>query len=303
MPTCLIRQGFWAVGRAPDSMTSTDRQRSRYVNTALQQTNRPAGAAKKRLDSSTADERLLTWTDEDRARAAAFTHSDPWRVQRITSEIVAGFDALAETGPAITMFGSARIPEADPIYQQAREIGRLVAQAGVTVITGGGPGVMEASNRGAMEVGGESVGAGIELPFEQGVNDYVTVGMEFRYFFVRKLMFVKYASGFVFMPGGWGTLDELFEVLTLIQTGKLARVPVVLFGSHHWLPMMAWFTDILLADARISEPDLDIFTISDDVDDTARIMIEAAFYQAQDMIEAEPTSLPDPEGGVIHPAK
>lgn len=266
------------------------RQKQRYIDAALQETKR---RRTKSRNEGTADQHLLTWTDDDRARAAAFTHSDPWRVQRITSEVVAGFDALAETGPAVTIFGSARIKPDDEIYAQAEQLGALLADAGVTVITGGGPGVMEAANRGAYEHGGESIGAGIELPFEQGVNDYVTVGMEFRYFFVRKVMFVKYASGFVFMPGGWGTLDELFEVLTLIQTGKLERAPVVLFGEHHWQPMLDWFSNTLLEDGRISAPDLDIVTLTDDVQLAADIMIQAAYKEASsrhETAEIEPTT-------------
>jgi uncharacterized protein (TIGR00730 family) len=221
------------------------------------------------------DQEMLTWTDEDRRQAAEFTQSDPWRVQRITAEFVAGFDTLADTGPAVSIFGSARVPEGDPLYEQARELGALLANAGVTVITGGGPGLMEATNRGAFEAGGESIGTGIELPFEQGVNDYVNVGLEFRYFFVRKMMFVKYASGFVFLPGGFGTLDELFEVLTLVQTGKMTK-PIVLVGSDHWAGMVDWLQDVLVRDGRISAPDLSLFTLTDDIGDAARIMIDAA---------------------------
>lgn len=240
-----------------------------------------------------ADQKLLSWSKDDREKAAAFTHSDPWRVLRIMGEFVAGFDALAEIGPGITIFGSARIVEGDPFYEQARELGRRLASAGVTVITGGGPGIMEATNRGAYEVDGDSVGAGIELPFEMGLNSYVNVGMEFRYFFVRKVMFVKYASGFVFFPGGFGTLDELFEVLTLIQTGRLDRVPVVLFGSDHWSGLISWFDDVLERDGRISPNDQSIFTISDDVEETARLLIRAA-QTSNGVHEAEPTSVPAP---------
>ena len=237
---------------------------------------RAQGGAKTRGGSQGADDQeMLTWTDADRRHAAEFTHSDPWRVQRITAEFVAGFDTLADTGPAVSIFGSARVPEGDPLYEQARELGMLLAKAGVTVITGGGPGLMEATNRGAFESGGESIGTGIELPFEQGVNDYVNVGLEFRYFFVRKMMFVKYASGFVFLPGGFGTLDELFEVLTLVQTGKMQK-PIVLFGTDHWRGMVDWLEDVLVRDGRISAPDISLFTLTDDIVEAARIMIEAA---------------------------
>lgn len=252
-------------------------KRGQTIDTPLQPKPRGLGGADTRSGSKgSRDEEMLTWTDEDRRQAAEFTHSDPWRVQRITSEFVAGFDALAETGPAVSIFGSARVPEGDPLYEQARELGTLLARAGVTVITGGGPGLMEASNRGAFEAGGESIGAGIELPFEQGVNDYVNVGMEFRYFFVRKMMFVKYASGFVFLPGGFGTMDELFEVLTLVQTGKMVDKPIVLLGTTHWQGLVQWFEEVLVRDARISLTDTSLLTLTDDLRETADIMIEAA---------------------------
>lgn len=239
-----------------------------------------------------ADHSLLSWTEEDRERAASFTHNDTWRVLRIMGEFVAGFDSLAEIGPGITIFGSARVDEGEPFYEDARELGRRLAESGATVITGGGPGIMEAANRGAFEVDGESVGAGIELPFESGLNAYINVGLEFRYFFVRKVMFVKYTCGFVFFPGGYGTLDELFEVLTLIQTGRLDRVPVVLFGSDHWNGLLTWVNDVLLRDGRISENDTSIFTVSDDVEETARIMIDAAGCRNA-ASTARPTSIPD----------
>lgn len=239
------------------------------------------------------DQALLSWTEDDRARAADFTHNDPWRVLRIMGEFVAGFDALAEIGPGVSVFGSARTEEDDPLYQQAQTLGRLIAEAGATVITGGGPGIMEATNRGAFEADGESVGAGIELPFEAGLNRYVNVGLEFRYFFVRKMMFVKYACGFVFFPGGFGTLDELFEVLTLIQTGRMDRIPVVLFGSEHWGPLSDWIEGTLKRDGRISDNDTSIYQICDDIDEVARIMVDAA-KNHKGIREAKPTSVPDP---------
>ena len=243
--------------------------------------------------AETADQKLLSWTEEDRAEASAFTHRDTWRVLRIQGEFVAGFDALAEIGPGISIFGSARVQDDDPIYQQAIELGDLLAQAGVTVITGGGPGIMEASNRGAFEAEGESVGVGIELPFEAGLNRYVNVGLEFRYFFVRKVMFAKYAVGFVFFPGGFGTLDELFEVITLIQTGRMEHVPIVLVGTDHWKGLVKWIDDVLLKDGRISENDTSIYTITDDIEETARIMINAA-RNSSDIPDPEPTSVPEP---------
>ena len=238
------------------------------------------------------DQHLLSWTKADREEAAAFTHNDPWRVLRILGEFVAGFDALAEVGPSTSIFGSARVKEDDPLYAQARELGRLLGEAGVTAITGGGPGLMEAANRGAAEVDGESVGIGIELPFETGLNPYVNVGLEFRYFFVRKVMFVKYATGFVFFPGGFGTLDELFEVITLIQTGRMDHVPIVLFGSEYWSGLLDWIGATLLHNGYISDNDRGIYTVSDDVEETARIMIDAARH-ANDIPDPEPTSIPD----------
>lgn len=250
--------------------------KTQSIDMPVKPRSRSRGGKKSRLGShGTGDQEMLTWTEEDRRQAAEFTQGDPWRVQRITAEFVAGFDTLADTGPAVSIFGSARVPEGDPLYEQARELGELLANAGVTVITGGGPGLMEASNRGAFEAGGESIGTGIELPFEDGVNKYVNVGLEFRYFFVRKMMFVKYASGFVFLPGGYGTLDELFEVLTLAQTGKMIK-PVVLVGRDHWAGMVDWLQEVLVRDGRISAPDLSLFTLTDDIDQAARIMIDAA---------------------------
>ncbi|HEY8447757.1 MAG TPA: TIGR00730 family Rossman fold protein [Thermomicrobiales bacterium] len=223
----------------------------------------------------TEDELLFCWGDEERRRAAAFTRSDPWRVLRITGEFVAGFDALAEIGPAVSVFGSARIDEDDPMYDAARAVGYGLANAGFAVITGGGPGIMEAANRGAYEAGGLSIGANIELPQEQGINRYVHLPLNFRYFFVRKTMFVKYAVGFVIFPGGYGTLDELFEALTLIQTGKLRSFPVVLFGSDYWRGLLNWLRERLVGEGKIEPDDLDLLTVTDDPDDAVRVMSEA----------------------------
>lgn len=245
------------------------------VDPALQPKPTLEGGRNTRAGSRGAsDNRLLSWSDADRDEASAFTHSDPWRVQRITAEFVAGFDALAETGPAVSIFGSARLREGDPVYDQTVKLGQLLAESGVTVITGGGPGLMEAANKGAFEAGGESIGAGIELPFEQGVNDFVNVGLEFRYFFVRKMMFVKYALGFAFMPGGFGTMDELFEVLTLIQTGKLNRHPVVLVGTEYWSGLKDWINATLLEGGFISPGDPDIFHVTDNLDEAATILVD-----------------------------
>jgi hypothetical protein len=183
---------------------------------------------------------------------------------RILGEFVEGFDAMARVGPAVTVFGSARTRPEDPIYETAREIGRRLADAGYAVITGGGPGAMEAANRGCREGGGLSVGCNIELPHEQGMNPYVDLGVEFRYFFARKVMFVKYADGFVILPGGFGTLDELFEALTLIQTGKVRHFPVVLVGRAYWAGLLDWMRDTLLANGAVAEGDLKLFHITDD---------------------------------------
>ncbi len=212
----------------------------------------------------TADEVLL------RRTRPAFLDSDPWRTLRITAEFVEGFDALAEVGPAITVFGSARAKEDDPVYDRARTLGRLLAEQGFTVMTGGGPGVMAAANRGCYEAGGFSVGCNIELPHEQWLNPWVDLGVEFRYFFVRKTMFVKYAEGFVIFPGGFGTLDELFEALTLIQTGKIGHFPVFLIGTSYWAGLIEWMRTTLQAAGNIEARDLQLFTITDDLEFVAR---------------------------------
>jgi uncharacterized protein (TIGR00730 family) len=227
-----------------------------------------------RFGRPTEDQKLLTWTDEDRRRAAEFTHSDPWRVLRITGEFVAGFDALAEVGPAVSIFGSARVKEADPMYALARTVGAKLAQAGFATITGGGPGIMEAANRGAAEAGGLSIGANIELPHEQGVNAYVSLALNFRYFFVRKTMFVKYAEGFIIFPGGYGTLDELFEALTLIQTGKVGSFPVVLMGGAFWQGLIDWIDRVVVAEGKIAAPDRRLLHVTDDPDEAVQIMVD-----------------------------
>ena len=212
----------------------------------------------------TEDERFLR-----RPGRPAFLDSDPWRTLRIISEFVEGFDALASLGPAVTVFGSARVSEGDPVYEQARELGRLLAREGFAVITGGGPGVMAAVNRGAFEAGGFSVGLNIELPHEQWLNPYVDLGIEFRYFFVRKTMFVKYADGFVIFPGGFGTLDELFEALTLIQVGKIRHFPVYLVGRDYWAGLLDWLRTTALPQAMVADVDFDILTVTDDLEEIA----------------------------------
>src|SRR6266478_4341377 len=194
---------------------------------------------------------------------ADFTRGDPWRVLRIMGEYVHGFDALAEVGTAVAIFGSARTTEKDPMYEAAREVSSLLAEVGFAIITGGGPGIMEAANRGCREGGGLSIGCNIELPHEQGLNEYVDLGIEFKYFFARKTMFVKYADAFVILPGGFGTLDELFESLTLIQTGKIRDFPVVLVGSRYWQGMIDWMRTTQLAAGAITESDLALLKLTD----------------------------------------
>jgi len=201
-----------------------------------------------------------------------FLDSDPWRSLRILSEFVEGFDALATVGPAVSVFGSARIGPNHRQYKSARQLGRLLAEAGYAVITGGGPGIMEAANRGCHEAGGLSVGCNIELPMEQDLNPYVDLGVEFRYFFVRKTMFVKYADAFVIYPGGFGTLDELFEALTLIQTRRIRDFPVILIGSEYWAGMLDWIKGTLLAEAAIAPEDVGLLRITDDVEEACRIV-------------------------------
>jgi uncharacterized protein (TIGR00730 family) len=196
--------------------------------------------------------------------AIDFTATDPWRVMRIQGEFVHGFDALANVSPAVSVFGSARTDEDDPYYAHAVAVGRLLSERGFAVITGGGPGIMEAANRGAREAGGKSIGCNIELPHEQGTNAYVDLSINFRYFFVRKTMFMKYSEGFIIFPGGYGTMDELFEALTLIQTGKVRNFPVVLFGADYWRGLVGWLRDTMQTDGKISPGDTELMHQTDD---------------------------------------
>ncbi len=226
----------------------------------------------------TEDEELLNRSgpSSPQARSAemgGFTHTDPWRVLRIQGEFVHGINALAEVGAAVAVFGSARFAEDHPMYEQARKMGEALAEAGFAVITGGGPGLMEAANRGAFEAGGSSIGCNIELPFEQSVNHYTNLSINFRYFFVRKTMFVKYANGFVIFPGGFGTLDELFESLTLVQTRKIKRFPIVLFGSSYWKGLLEWIETTQLAEGTISPEDLKLLVVTDSVEEARDIML------------------------------
>jgi uncharacterized protein (TIGR00730 family) len=209
------------------------------------------------------------------------TLSDEARLGRIAGEVRMGFEALAQVGAAASFFGSARTPEDDPEYMLARETARLVGESGLAVITGGGPGVMEAANRGAKDAGALSIGLNIELPFEQGINPHCDIALEFHYFFARKIMFVRYASGFVVFPGGFGTLDELFESLTLIQTGKVLNFPVVLVGSDYWQGLLDWICERLLAEGKISSGDVELYTLTDDPLEVRDVLMSAAHRQAR----------------------
>lgn len=206
---------------------------------------------------------------------AAFTKEEPWRVLRIQSEFVHAMNALADVGAAITFFGSARFPESHPMYAAARELARRLAEAGFAIVTGGGPGIMEAANRGAKDADGLSIGCNIELPYEQKLNPYVTVAVNFRYFFVRKTMLVKYSEGFVLFPGGFGTLDEMFEALTLVQTEKLGLFPIVLFGSSYWNGLTQWLRDTVLTAGAIDPDDLELFFVTDSIDQAFSYLLDA----------------------------
>ncbi|WP_037182645.1 TIGR00730 family Rossman fold protein [Rhodococcoides fascians] len=218
-------------------------------------------------ETSTSDQRLL-----DQRGPGNWIHTDTWRVLRIQSEFVEGFGALAEVPRAVTVFGSARTPQDHPEYERSRQLGQNLAEAGFAVITGGGPGVMEGANRGASDADGFSIGLGIELPFEQGLNDWVDLGVNFRYFFVRKTMFVKYSQAFVCLPGGFGTLDELFEALTLVQTRKVTRFPIILLGTDFWSGLIEWIKNTLVAEGKVSPSDLELIHCTDSVEEAVRII-------------------------------
>jgi len=236
-------------------------------------TKGPVVQRRGQVDEGTTDQRLL-----DSRGPSDWVHTDPWRVMRIQAEFIEGFGALAELGPAIAVFGSARTHPGEATYEQAEQTGRALAEAGFAVITGGGPGSMEAANKGASEAGGISVGLGIELPFESGLNPWCDIGVNFRYFFARKTMFVKYSQAFICLPGGFGTLDELFEALTLVQTKKVTKFPVVLFGRSYWGGLYDWVRDTVYGEGKIGEKDLALLHVTDDVDDAIRVVEDA--YQA-----------------------
>jgi uncharacterized protein (TIGR00730 family) len=204
-----------------------------------------------------------------------FTRTDPWRVLRMTGEIIEGFDALASVHKGVSIFGSARTAPDDPQYIAATEVARILGEAGFSIITGAGPGIMEAANKGARIAGAPSIGCNIELPFEQGANPYVDTLVSFRYFMVRKTMFIKYSNAFICFPGGFGTLDELFEAVTLIQTGKIFQFPVVLFGTHYWAGLVRWLQSRVLSEKKISDGDLDLLLLTDDPQEAANAVIAA----------------------------
>lgn len=224
----------------------------------------------------TSDEQLLSTAETG---AESFIHTDPWRVFRIMGEFVEGFESLTQLGPAVTIFGSARTQPDHPQYQKAVELAYNLGKAGFTIITGGGPGIMEAANRGAHEAGVNSVGLNIELPFEQGTNAWVNLPVQFHYFFIRKMMFVKYAQAFVIFPGGFGTMDELFESLTLIQTGKVRHFPVVLFDSAYWQGLFDWLRNTMLAEGKIAAADLELMFITDSTAAACQFIVEAGNRQ------------------------
>jgi uncharacterized protein (TIGR00730 family) len=237
------------------------------ANTRRVRRQGPVTLRDKQIPATTTDQRLL-----DRRGPSDWVHTDPWRVMRIQAEFVEGFGLLAELGLAVSVFGSARTRPGSHEYQLAMDIAAGLVKAGYAIITGGGPGIMEAANKGASEQGGVSVGLGIELPLESGLNDYVNVGIEFRYFFVRKTVFIKYSEAFVVLPGGFGTMDELFEALTLVATGKITKFPIVLVGSAYWSGLIEWLRETMLPDAKIGDEELTLFQIADTADEVVKII-------------------------------
>jgi uncharacterized protein (TIGR00730 family) len=240
------------------------------ANTRRVRRQGPVTLRDKQIPATTTDQRLL-----DRRGPSDWVHTDPWRVMRIQAEFVEGFGLLAELGAAVSIFGSARSKRGTPEYETAVNIAGGLTDAGYAIITGGGPGIMEAANKGANEAGGVSVGLGIELPLESGLNDYVNVGVEFRYFFVRKTVFIKYSQAFVVLPGGFGTMDELFEALTLVATGKITKFPIVLVGSEYWSGLLDWLKTTMLADGKIGQDELALLHLADEPDEVVKIIKEA----------------------------
>ncbi len=273
-------------GKKPDKskeLTSSSKDLQR-LNAPLRP-NIPLNRAN-RMGSPTEDEQLLR---KPEPAPADFTRSDTWRVLRIMGEFVSGFDTLAEVGAAVTMFGSARIKEDNPMYKAAVDLSRMLAEQGFAIITGGGPGIMEAANKGAKEAGGLSIGCNIELPFEQGTNAYVDVAINFRYFFVRKTMFVKYSEGFVIFPGGFGTMDELFEALTLIQTGKVENFPLILFGTEYWKGLVDWIKGTMLAEGKITADDLKLLIMTDSIEEACDTIVRCYNDKCWDAADSSET--------------
>jgi uncharacterized protein (TIGR00730 family) len=257
-------EGHLRAGRTPPSLASDSRTSGqRKVDTAI------------RDDFVLTEDAKLLQADTERINGGDFTRTDPWRLMRMMSEIIEGFDTLADVNKAVALFGSARTGPDDPWYAKARETARLLAEKGFAIITGAGPGIMEAANRGARDGGALSIGCNIELPFEQGANPYLDRLINFRYFFVRKTMFVKYSSAFVIFPGGFGTLDELFEALTLIQTGKIYQFPVVLFGRYYWAGLVRWLQTKVAGERKISPGDLDLMLLTDDPEEAVQAILNA----------------------------
>jgi uncharacterized protein (TIGR00730 family) len=265
--------GHMMAGRTPPSRLAPQRQVGATLKVDESLRDTPFGLG---TTAVTEDEKLL---QAPRSYEDDYTRTDPWRVMRITAEFVEGMDALASVRRGVSIFGSARTAPDDIMYQAAEETGRLLAEAGFTVITGAGPGVMEAANKGAKEGGGRSVGCNIELPFEQGANPHLDTLVNFRYFFVRKTMFVKYSNAFVIFPGGFGTLDETFEAITLIQTGKIYQFPVILFGRAYWAGLVRWLQSRVLVERKISPGDLDLLIMTDDPREVVHTIAQA--YRAE----------------------
>jgi len=256
-------EGHLAAGRTPPSQGTAPR----------------TSGARRSVDTSIRDAVVLTedakLLQQPGPRQDGFTQTDPWRVLRIMGEFIEGFDVLSTVDKGVAFFGSARTGPDDPMYQAAQETARLLARAGYDIITGAGPGVMEAANKGAKLGGGRSIGCNIELPFEQGTNPFVDTVVNFRYFFVRKTMFIKYSNAYIIFPGGFGTLDELFEALTLIQTGKINQFPVILFGRHYWAGLVRWLSARALGERKISPGDMDLMLLTDDPQEAADAVIAA----------------------------
>ncbi|AUX47286.1 hypothetical protein SOCE26_088040 [Sorangium cellulosum] len=256
-----------------------------------------------RAGRRTEDEQLLSRPELIQPAVADFTQTDPWRVLRITGEFVAGFDALAHVGAAVAIFGSARTRRDDPDYAACVELARRLGEHGFAIISGGGPGIMEAANRGAVEAGAMSVGCNIELPHEQAVNSYVQLPVNFRYFFVRKTMFMKYAEGFVIFPGGFGTLDEMFEALTLVQTGKVQNFPIVLFNRRFWSGLIEWIKETMLAEGKIAPKDMELMLVTDSIEEACETLVscyERRCWEAKQRAAADPMT-GGPPGRVARP--